>query len=165
MNKLFLVIGLFAILVSDVMAQNYAQGSPNVKDWVYTPRKYNAIAATGDSIMTGKIANAATTDTLQPVIISGWNQVHLIISADTAGSTAGVLNLLFQGSRNGQTFSTYLVPVDSIKWAAAGPAYKSFNLSQVAGGFYSVRPVIKGTASGSTYTGTGYYSVQIRKKP
>jgi hypothetical protein len=160
MNKLFLVIGLFAILVADVMAQNYSQGSPDNKDWVYIPRRYNAIAATGDSLISAKIADINTTDTVNTIILAGWSQVHLVLAQATG--TAGGLTVSYQGSTDGQSYGTNFILFDSLNWTAA-TAKKSFDLTSRCGGFYSVRLLIKGS-TGPAFTGINTYTAYIRKK-
>jgi hypothetical protein len=159
MNKLFLVIGLFAILTADALAQNLGQGSPDNKDWVFIPRRYNAIAATGDSLISAKLANISTTDTTQTIILAGWSQVHLTLVQATG--TAGGLLVYAQGSMTGQTYGVNFVLADSIRWAAAGVT-KSIDLTSKFGGFYSVRLLIKG--SDGTTTGINTYTAYIRKK-
>lgn len=159
MKKIFLV--LFTVLSSGLFAQGAGQGSADSKDFVYTPRRYNAIAATGDSLISGVLAIATTADTTRPIVLAGWNQVHLILSQATG--TAGTLNVKYQGSTDGVNFGTNLITVDSLTWSAA-TAKKSFDLTSKCGGFYAVRLVITGTASGTTYTGVNTYSASVRKK-
>ena len=146
------------IASSELFAQG--QGSADKKDFVYTPRKYNAIAATGESLMTAKIANISTQDTIQGIVMAGFSEVWLNITQATG--TQGGLVVKYQASNDGQTYGTNLVTVDSINWTAAG-AIKPINLSLKAGGAYSIRPVISGS-TGPAFTGTNTYSVQVRKK-
>lgn len=160
MKKYLLV--LFVALISEVFAQSVGGGSAQKQDFTYTPRRYNAVAATGDSLISGKIMAAATIDTTQPVVLAGWSQVHVVISQATG--TAGTINVKYQGSTDGVNFGTNVITIDSLTWSAA-TAKKSFNIMEKCGGFYAVRLIFAGTPTGTTYTGTNTYSALIRKKP
>lgn len=132
------------------------QGSDNN----YIIRRYNAIAATGDSLISGLIANISTADTTQPVVLAGWGQVHLVLKQATG--TAGGLIVKYQGSTDGVNFGTNLITLDSLNWSAA-TAMKSFDLSSKCGGFYAIRLVIVGS-TGPAFTGINTYTAYIRKK-
>lgn len=160
MKNILLIVFAFLTLSVDALAQGAGQGSPNEKDFTYIPRRYNAIAATGDSLISGVIANISTADTTRPVILAGWSQVHLVLSQATG--TQGGLIVKYQGSTDGVSFGTNLITLDSLNWTAA-TAKKSFDLTEKCGGFYAVRLVIVGS-TGPAFTGTNTYSALIRKK-
>lgn len=155
--KNILLFVLFLTLVVDLTAQG--KKGPGEGEY-YTPRRYNAIAATGDSLISGKIANISTADTTRPVVLAGWSQVHLYLKQATG--TQGGLVVKYQASDDGVTFGTNLITVDSLNWTAA-TAHKSIDLSSKCGGAYAVRLVIVGS-TGPAFTGTNTYSAAIRKK-
>lgn len=155
MKNIFLFV-LFLTLAVDASAQG-KKGTGEGE--LYIPRRYNAIAATGDSLITSKIANASTADTTRPVILQGWSQAHLVI--EQATGTAGGLIVRAQGSLDGVNFGTNLIYIDSLRWSAAS-AKGSIDLSSKLGGFYSARLVIQGSTG--VFTGTNTYSATVRKK-
>jgi hypothetical protein len=159
MKKILLFV-LVLLSGYELFAQNIGQGQPINKDFTYIPRRYNAISATGDSLISGVLANISTTDTTRGIVLAGWSQVHLILSQATG--TQGGLIVKYQGSTDGVNYGTNLITLDSLNWTAA-TAKKSFNLSDKCGGFYSVRLVIVGS-TGPAFTGINTYSAQIRKK-
>jgi hypothetical protein len=158
--KKYLLVAIL-VLSSGLFAQGAGQGAPQKKDFTFIPREYNAIAATGDSLFTDKIADINTLDTSRGIILDGWSQVHLVLTQKTG--TAGGIIVRFQGSTDGVNYTTNLVTLDSLNWTAA-TAGKSFDLSQKCGGWYSVRLVFSGS-TGPAFTGINTYSALIRKKP
>ena len=148
------------ILASVLSAQNTGSGVPLVKDFVYTPRTYNG-GAGGDSLLTDQFVNISTADTSRPIILAGWNWVHLILTQKTG--TAGGIVVKAQGSIDGVNFGTNFVTLDSLNWTAATNA-KSFDLSAKFGGFYAIRLLFSGS-TGPAFTGVNTYSAYIRKKP
>ena len=157
--KKYILVG-FLVLTSGLFAQGAGQGDPGKTDVTYIPRQYNAIAATGDSLFSGLIANISTLDTSRGVILAGWREVWLTLSAATG--TVGGLIVKYQGSVDGVNYGTNVITIDSLNWTAA-TALKSFDLTRYAGGFYSVRFIIAGT-TGPAFTGTNTYTAYIRKK-
>ena len=158
--KKYLLVAIL-VLSSGLFAQGAGQGSPQKKDFTFIPREYNAIAATGDSLFSGKIANISTLDTSRGIILDGWSQVHLVVT--TATGTVGGIIVKYQGSVDGVNYGTNVITLDSINWSAATAA-KSFDLTSKCGGFYSVRLHFVGS-TGPAFTGTNTYSAVIRKKP
>lgn len=139
----------------------FSQSNPQKTDNVFIPKKYYGGGVTLDSAMTTKIANISTQDTVQAVVLAGWEGSHLIV--EQATGTAGGLIIKAQGSLDGVNYGTNLITLDSINWTAAS-AKKSFDLSSKLGGFYSVRLVISGS-TGPAFTGVNTYSLKIRRKP
>ncbi len=158
--KKYLLVAIL-VMTSGLFAQGAGQGAPQKKDFTYIPRQYNAIAATGDSLFTDLIANINTLDTSRGIVLDGWSQVHLVLTAATG--TVGGLIVKYQGSTDGVNYKTNVITIDSLNWTAA-TAGKSFDLTSKCGGFYSVRIIIAGT-TGPAFTGTNTYSALIRKKP
>lgn len=156
--KKYLLVVVLVLTCGMLFAQG--EGSPDKKDYVFTPRIYNA-AAGGDSLLTDQFVNISTQDTTDGIVLKGWNLVHLVVKQKTG--TAGGIVIKYLGSTDGVNYGTNLQTLDSLNWTAA-TAMKSFDLSAKAGGFYSIRLVFIGS-TGPAFTGVNYYSAIIRKKP
>lgn len=129
-----------AMLLMCVSAM-FAQSISNEPDDVFVPKTLFA-----GTVMSASTASASLADTTRPIMLNGWNEVYLSVTAETNDSANALIR--YQVSRDGVTWSA-LVTLDSlVATTANGVTHKGVKLPDNAMAYEQARFVVKGQSHG-----------------